>query len=134
MSGFRRSSIQFNNYFFSSRKDQFIQDYPLLKGTEQIQPAKTMMFKPVSDHNENAPMAHIEDLEVQESESSSLTSQTSSLAISERIRKKNKRRKDVEDIAESLNKLAQCSEEMVGVVRKVAAEGETTSSLMRRAN
>lgn len=85
MSGFRRSSIQFNNYFFSSRKDQFIQDYPLLKGTEQIQPAKTMMFKPVSDHNENAPMDHIEDLEVQESESSSLTSQTSSLAISERI-------------------------------------------------
>lgn len=85
-----------------------------------------MMLKPISDHNENIQhMPGIEDLEIQESESS-VTSKSSSLAISGRIEKK-KKKEQIEGIDESLKKLASGAEEMISVFKKVSKEVEMTS-------
>ena len=45
-----------------------------------------------------------------------------------------KKRKEVEDIAETLDKLATTSEEMLEVFSKVAKDTETTSQLVKSAN
>ena len=45
-----------------------------------------------------------------------------------------KKRKEVEDIAESLDKLATTSEEMLEVFSKVAKDTEITSQLVKSAN